>query len=239
VDRSILIGLPTYNGESSNRLCIVKLLKSSPVVISTIELRVSILPHNFNILWAAALNNRPQITDFLLWHADVLPQGDHWLKTLLDERDRVGADVISSVIPIKNEQGMTSTALDTSLWSPRRYSLKEVHDQPEPTWTAPGLLLNTGLMLVDFTKPWVEKVWFQFHTKIIQQADGAFKAKVIPEDWDFSRQCHKLGVPIYATKSVVIHHRGTYDFPSDGVWGLETDKEHTVDQPTESNPEHP
>lgn len=224
MDRSILIGLPTYDGTSHSRIHIVRLLKNAPCELQFLEMRTSVLPYNFNILWTATLNHRPRFTDFLLWHADVLPQGEQWLSVLLSERDRVKADVISAVIPIKNEQGMTSTARDTDFWNPDRYSLAEVNAMTEPTWTTPDLLLNTGLMLVDFTKPWVEQVHFQFHDRIVKDEDGKFKAQFAPEDWDFSRQCHTLGLSVYATKAVPVLHRGVYDYPSNGVWGFETDK---------------
>src|SRR5262245_29113674 len=71
----------------------------------------SILPHNFNILWCDALNRREELglTHFAMTHSDVAA-GQYWLDTLIAEQQATGVDILSTVIPIKNERGITSTA---------------------------------------------------------------------------------------------------------------------------------
>lgn len=228
----VVVGLPTYDGTRENGIPLARLLKhyNPEVIVNLIELKTSALAFGFNIIWANMLNLRSHPTHppthFLLWHADVLPQGDTWLDTMLSEMERVGADVLSAVIPIKNEQGMTSTARETDdPWRPLRYTTTEISVMRENTFTEPGILLNTGLMLVDFRKPWVEEVCFTMHDRIAKGADGKFKASFQPEDWDFSRQCRAKGLNLYATKAFPVVHMGKTAFRSDQVWGFATDEE--------------
>ena len=70
----------------------------------------SLLANSINRLWVQALNERTDHgwTHFAMHHADVqAPAG--WVDTLADEMARVGADVISAVVPIKDYRGLTST----------------------------------------------------------------------------------------------------------------------------------
>src|SRR5689334_10761696 len=67
---------------------------------------------NFNSLWCKALNSRERDgwTHFAMIHSDVLPE-EWWLDTLLVEMARAHADVLSVVLAIKDNRGVTSTAL--------------------------------------------------------------------------------------------------------------------------------
>lgn len=233
--KHVVIGLPSYDGTRYNGMALARLLKNPPpdLLINLIELRTSALAFGFNILWANVLNFRQHPTHppthYLLWHADVVPQTENWLGIMLSEMERVGADVLSAVIPIKNELGMTSTAREAdppNRWRPLRYTLTEVSVMADPTWTAPGLLVNTGLMLVDLRKDWVERVHFTLNDRIYRGSDGKWRASMEPEDWNFSRQCHALGVSLYATKAIVVDHVGTTNYRSSNVWGYPTDIEY-------------
>ena len=99
--------------------------------------------------------------------------------------------------------------------------MTEILDRPV-TWTAPDLLVNTGLMLVDFREPWVERVCFTIRDKIHEE-NGTWVAEVEPEDWGFSRQARALGVPLHVTRRVAVMHIGSKAFPNDVKWGIETD----------------
>ena len=79
-----------------------------------------------------------------------------------------GADVVSTVLPIKDRRGVTSTAIDDpeDEWTPlRRLTMREVHRLPE-TFSAQAdcgypnnaLLVNTGCFVLDLRKPSVERV---------------------------------------------------------------------------------
>jgi hypothetical protein len=73
----------------------------------------SLLAKNFNEFWAMALNAREEghdLTHFAMLHDDVVPE-DGWLDKLLEDQLSSGADLVSAVIPIKDQRGMISTIL--------------------------------------------------------------------------------------------------------------------------------
>lgn len=190
----------------------------------------SCLPRNFNELFCAALNARKDgATHFCMLHSDVVPHGIGWLDVMCDEMERVGADVLSAVIPLKISNGMTSTAMDEPVdgsdayWRPRRLSMTEVYNDYPETFTSGLLLVNTGLMLVDMRKDWVNNIWFQFEDRISRDAVGNFVALNVPEDWDFSRRAKKLGAKIYATRKVAATHFGHMGFGNMFAFGKKTD----------------
>lgn len=192
------------------------------VSFQLMESSSSLLNHCFNTLWCSALNMRAQgITHFAMIHSDVEPEA-FWLDTLYDEMQKSKADVISAVIPIKDERGITSTAVDTGdLFDPRRLTMREVMQLP-PTFTAKDaggpLLLNTGLWLCDFTKPWASDVFFHtLHRTILE--DGQWKPQVVSEDWYFSDQLNKRGLRLAATRTVKVTHIGTGEYRNDQAWG--------------------
>lgn len=185
----------------------------------------SICTFNFNQLWCGALNLREKegVTHFLLWHADVIPLGKEWLDVLFEEMAANKADVLSAIIPIKDERGLTSTAFDLGNWKAARMTQKQALNPEFPdTWTAPNLLLNTGLMLVDMRKPWVEKICFTINDRIVFE-NGQWKAYCEPEDWNFSRQCHKLDLRLFVTRKVITEHCGYKAYRSDEIWGQDVD----------------
>lgn len=53
-----------------------------------------------------------------------------------------------------------------------RIAMTEAADLLRPIFTDDKLLINTGM--VDFTKPWVEQVHFEFKDEIRQAPDGTF-----------------------------------------------------------------
>jgi hypothetical protein len=72
----------------------------------------TVLPLNCNTLWAEALNRheREGTEWFAMLHSDVAAEPG-WLDTLVDEANRLSADVLSVVVPIKDRRGSTSTAI--------------------------------------------------------------------------------------------------------------------------------
>lgn len=184
--------------------------------------RSSLLALNFNIGWCEALNLRAQGVAplyFLLLHSDIIAKSGDWFTTLFQEMASHRAEVLSVVVPIKDSRGLTSTARNTDRWRPVRYTLAEIARQPI-TWTAPDLLVNTGMLLVDMRREWVERVCFTVNDTIAHNpVTGRWEADVEPEDWSFSRQCHALGVQVWATRAVAVTHLGESGFDSDAVWG--------------------
>jgi hypothetical protein len=183
----------------------------------------------FNKLWIQALELRETqgFTHFLMLHSDIVVQ-PYFIDQMMDIMNRTGADVLSAIVPIKDEKGVTSTAIDEPIndldvrWRMRRLTMREVHKMPE-TFTHPKLLINTGCMLVDLRKDWVEKIYFHFDDEIIMH-QGKRIAVCQPEDWGFSRDARKLGAKLWATREVKVKHAGQQMYPNDVAWGeWETD----------------
>lgn len=215
----VLIGIPSYDGRihHSTHTAIAHAVRP-PTQTQVVFSQMSILTKCFNNLWIVMLNNRKDYTHFAMLHADIRPEA-LWLDKMMGIMADHKADVLSAVVPIKSEHGLTSTAIDTDPWNPRRYTMKEMHEMEEGTFTRDGLLVNTGLMLVDISGDWVEKMHFRFNDAIEKNERGLWEAKTAPEDWNFSRDARDLGRSIFVTKSIRLDHLGAQPFPNQGVWG--------------------
>lgn len=179
----------------------------------------SALPHNFNLLWAEAVNGRPEYTHFAMVHSDVIPEAE-FLSKLLHTMEEKNVDVVSTVIPLKSNTGLTSLAVDNDFWFPKRLTMKELKDLDSYS----NLLFNTGCWIARLDRPWVEEVCFTFKTEMHKE-NGKLVAKFEPEDWAFSRFCIAKHIPYSITKNVVVRHMGTTAYPNQGEWGTwNTDK---------------
>jgi hypothetical protein len=227
---SLLVALPSYDGRRYNAQAMASLLQIRNVDVRTYEVHGSLLALNCNRAWAEALNSRP--TFFMMIHDDILPVEDNWISLMFQELLDRRASVLSVVSPIKTPDGLTSTAIETEdSWNPRRLSMTEVFERPE-TWTEDGLLLNTGLMLVNFTEPWVERVHFTINDQIIHR-DGKWVPEAQPEDWNFSRMARERGARLYATRKVIIQHVGRAGYDNSMAWGSQlTDPLHAKQEVT-------
>jgi hypothetical protein len=186
----------------------------------------SALTRNFNELWCAALNEREKgVTHFMMLHDDIAPE-PWFADTMMDIMTSNNADVVSVIVPIKDHTGYTSTALDAppfagaDPWRVTRLTMHEVYNDYPATFTRHNLLINTGCMLVDIRKPWVEQVRFRFEDKIVKR-NGKFYAENMPEDWLFSQDALKLGAKLYATRVVKVNHVGQIKFSNALTWGTE------------------
>lgn len=203
----------------------------------------SLLARSFNDAWAKALDmyEAGEIDAFAMQHADIGP-GVGWLSTLIDEMESSGADVVSAVVPIKDDRGLTSTAVDDSgdIWRPRRLTMTQVKELPTTFGDAEvggPILLNTGLWVCRLG-PWAlqedadgnAKIRFRIQDVIRRLADGKRAPGVIPEDWDFSRQLRAEGLTLKATKAVKLLHFGETFFPNNSVWGWEKDHQNAPDK---------
>lgn len=223
----IYLGIPSYNQMLEAKAVEAIWFAGGQGVAQYKCESVSLLAYGFNRLWCNALNARKNgITHFLLLHSDVIPyDAKNWVNILKAEMLEKEADVMSVVVPIKSPQGLTSTAYDMSCeenpWAVQRLTMSQVMALPE-TFTHLGLLINTGCLLVDITKPWAEKICFTVNDKIVRLEDGSFMAQNEPEDWNFSRQVSQYGGSIWATRKVVVAHMGRADYMNDDAWGSET-----------------
>ncbi len=185
----------------------------------------TLLPLAFNQAWAGVLDLRDSgvpVRYFAMIHDDITPE-PWWLDTLIDELERLNADVVSAIVPIKDDKGLTSTAVYTGdIWLPRRLSMAEVMELPETFGeedVAGPLLLNTGLWVADITKPWANEVCFDFMNRIRRTSNGERVAECVPEDWLNSHRLNELGCKLYATRKVRVEHQGNTDYPNDVSWG--------------------
>ena len=197
----------------------------------------SCLTDNFNRLLSAAINayrENPEEgpTHVGMVHADVAPDG-FWLDDMLRLQHESGADLLSVVLPIKAEEGYTSTAVEDEVGFLRRLTKREARRCP-PVFDAesagfPGhrLMISTGLWLMDLRKPWVERAWpreytpgyeapcFTVPNRMLQHPDGSWYSVWLSEDWNFSRMLHKLGARPMSTNAIPCGHWGTCEWRND------------------------
>lgn len=185
---------------------------------------------NFNALWCAALNTRRDFgwTHFAMLHQDVQP-ARYWVDTLLEELDRAEVDLLSVVLPIKDDYGVTSTAiLDKHKLATRRLTMTEVHQLPVTFRSrdlatlgyANHLLLHgSGMWLCRFDQAWVERVWFEAPSRILPTASGDFISAVWDEGWNFSIQLYSLGQQIACTRRTPANHLGGGCWGNEEPWG--------------------
>lgn len=246
----ILVGIPSHDDTLRSGMALAVMTEQgqpNTPRFRMVHVQCSLLAFGFNQLWCIALNNRKVFSHFLMLHADVEPMENGWLRTMVDEMERVGADVLGAVIPLKNETGVTSTAIvydlanahqlydteDRDAAKRRRLTLREVDEFPETFDMAnvvdyqhlqeiaprPALLVNTGLMLVRLDAPNVEKLFFTINDAVWQRADGKFVCDVEPEDWFFSARAAELGLKVFATRKVKVEHIGSKGYSNFGGWG--------------------
>lgn len=199
----------------------------------------SLLSKNFNVLWCMLLNSM-QSDDppeyFAMLHSDVAAEPG-WLDLMISILERQKLDLLSAVVPIKSQHGLTSTAVarvDGSTWRVgQRLTMTEVYGLP-PTFTSEDLgrdlLVNTGCWVAK-VGDWCKEVSFTINDRIILSPDGTYHSETEPEDWYFSRLCHDLGLRIGATRSVRIAHDGSASFRNDQPWGTHKHDSDMADGP--------
>jgi hypothetical protein len=198
----------------------------------------SLLAAGFNHLYCSALNmfNAGEITHFAMLHADISPCS-FWLDILVEEMDRLSADFVSTVVPIKDERGLTSTGVGLFGvdWNPvRRFTMSEIMELPETfsisdtSYPEHVLLHNSGCWLADLRNPLfhaedadgVGIVSFTIRDRILKKAD-TWEYQVEPEDWYFSRRLYDQNARTFATRKVSVNHVGHSMYPNDRAWGTQ------------------
>lgn len=230
---SVFVAVPNTGSIKSNAVpgLIHPTAPASGVSVHLRLLDVGMHCLNFNHLWCDALNERHQrgLTHFAMHHADI-EAAPGWLDVLLSEMARVAADVLSVVIPIKDERGLTSTALaDTEGRVKRRLTMHEVHRLPGTFETGDAtharnerLFINTGLWICRFDAPWVEDVCFRTFDQIHRREDGKFEAAELTEDWALSHWLHMKRLRVFATRKVAVKHHGARPYTNAEPWGTWT-----------------
>lgn len=238
----IYLALPTYDGRclagTYDAAVRVPCRPTSrhPMIIRTNDF--SLLPNNFNTLWCEALNGykHGDCRYFVMLHADIIPQPE-WVDDLLDLIKLHDADIVSTIVPIKNSIGLTSTAIGDphDPWKlVKRLTMSEVYDMPE-TFSAADigfpnnpLLVNTGCWICDLSKPWTREVndhgeskfAFNIHSRNLLNSEGLFYVDhARPEDWNMSRHVWNCGGKVLATRKVKVTHFGNAGFTNAQPWG--------------------
>ncbi len=207
----IFLALPNYGSYEPQSLFTI-LNATNKRSIQIFSHTSSLLVDSFNTCWAEMLNT-PGVEYFAMLHADVITTGP-WLDQLIDELEEKNLDVLSVVLPLKDEKGITSTGILSKDFKVTRLTLAEVEKQP-PTFTIETLLGKTNSVLLVNTGMWVAKAgdWmkkfdgFRAHSEIVLK-DGKYITLNSPEDWDFSSWCADNGLKVGATKIIKAGHVG-------------------------------
>lgn len=247
---NVLLACPTYDGQIHMGAAMAFWLQSSRNhQVSCCPQGNSLLAHNFNDLWCTALNLQKErkLKWFAMLHADLQPE-PFFLDKLIHEAEVFNADMLSAVVPIKDNRGLTSTSIAkpgdkfTQFCRltqaqvnhhdfPQTFGIEEAADAlerlPDPLRITDvpreALLVNTGCFVCRIDKPWSSKVWFEIADRIVVK-DGLWSSEVEPEDWNFSRKLIAHGAKVMATKCLKMIHWGVSTYCSDVVWGSTTDK---------------
>ncbi len=194
------------------------------------------IPHNFNMLWCEALMNRNTFTHFAMLHDDCMPM-EGWLDVLLEEMDRVNADIMSSVLCIKDHRGLTTTGVRyPGTWGTRRFTKKELWRMPE-TFSIEDtdepnriLAIGTACWICKFPQAgWPDRFpGFQNEHKITW-AGGEPSPQFDSEDWLFSDWAASQGLRIFSTRKVHMGHQGAaFFFNNDDAGTVETELQRPV-----------
>lgn len=236
----VCLALPTYDGKVGVGTAQAYELLPTKGAVDVVRARCnsSLLTKTFNALWCAALNARAAgVTHFAMIHADIHPSAHGWLDVMVGELVKHDADMIAAVSPLKNDFGLTSTAVAVDScdpWLCRRLTMREVYELPETFGAADvggPLLLNTGLFVCDLSRPWWDelepdgrtlKLCFDFKNRIIRDPEtGEFHAEAVSEDWLFSQELNRRGAKLMATRKVVLGHEGSKEYTTDRAWGTQ------------------
>lgn len=225
---SVFLACPTHDGRVSAETAVGLYAAASRTRDCGICVRTSsLLTMACNELWMMAIAQGKHQW-FAMLHSDIGPE-QYWLDKLIGLAIAHDADMVSAIVPIKNNSGVTSTAIGTpdDGWGfERRLTQREIHDKDFPdVFEHPRLLLNTGCCVVRM-RPEIANplaVYFDSPNAVTQEPDGTWFVRVVSEDWFFSRAIRQAGGKVLATKAVRVNHHGHHIFPSDAVWGDEHD----------------
>ncbi len=197
--------------------------------------RSSLLAHAFNDCLVAC-HEMGGFDYFGMLHADV-SCSDDWLGVMVRLLEKHRLDVLHTVIPIKDSNGLTSTAVAYSddPWAcVRRITTTELAKLPETfdidalrecyDKNAIRLLPNTGCIIMR-NDDWLRDFpGFNIMDRISRHGDH-WSSDVVPEDWNFGHWCARNGIKVGGTKAVLaVHHQAQGSFSNNEVWGQEVDK---------------
>lgn len=243
----IFIGVPIHGGSVSAPTAnsIVSAASGLQHEIQFQIVGLSLLARGFNTLFCSAYKR--DFDYFILLHSDIgvysnIP-GTSWADILVNRLRQLEMASVSVVSPIKNEQGVTSTALQLHKNNPygmRRITVKELEKLPPqcilkedvcklfnvPQEEAGPLLINTGVLCMDLKNvDWFGLRWPGFHIEdcIAWNKQGVPDPYTTPEDWNLSRWLDRKKLSYCAISDLQINHLGSKSFTNFGNWGWDTD----------------
>lgn len=187
----------------------------------------SLLAFSHNLLISSA--RQIEKCDYLInMHNDIVMDPDGLLD-LVELCQLLKADVVSAVVPIKDDRGLTSTGTCGAAdeWEQvKRFTMTEIMAMPETFGQevckeGDILMINTGVMIIDMKAPWVKDICFTIKDRIIE-VEGRPHPIVLPEDWGLSRDLYKWGAKVYATRKLKLTHLGRMAYPNSQAWGTVT-----------------
>lgn len=245
---TVFVALPEYGGSvspDSREAYYCRADKSNRYVHAVFRHQSSLLANGFNHCWCKFVNSLCMFDYFVMLHSDVAPSDD-WLHMLITELEQGGYDLMHAVSPIKDRDGMSSTALGHSsigrrFESKRRIALHEAKtvlpntfggeqvlailstDGFAPPLNDLCLLPNTGCMVIKKSDKWLDFPGFQIYDALIRTEDGELEPVVMSEDWELGAWSHRNGLKVGATTKVNIRHSATTWYDSTKQWGYTTD----------------
>lgn len=193
----------------------------------------SLLAYGFNQSYCEFLND-PSYDYFGMLHADVYPQQVGWLDLLMNLLDDGQGDIIHAVCAIKDDRGLTSTAIGTiqDKWRVRRLTITELHAMPvsfdvEDVTRALCvgsadqycLLPNTGCLLMKRGEWCTRFPGFTINDEIVKLNETLYVPRVEPEDWNLGRWAAANKVRVLGTRAVVTQHMGRASYGTHEPWG--------------------
>lgn len=248
---TVYLAAPSYDGMRADRNAQHIYMNASKRDVVVLSQTGSLLALGFNEALCRAYNGYKEDNAkwFAMIHADILPDGDFWIDALIAEADKVGADMMSAVVPIKSGRGLTSTAFSDpanpwGVWC--RFTQKQIWSAGVPeTFDATGaktilqtllpepfasrvpdgmLLVNTGCFVcrIDRLAANASPPWFTITDQIVQ-TNGQWCPQTVPEDWQFSKMLAERGHSVYATRVVPLTHWGGAAYRSTTPFGSDYD----------------
>jgi hypothetical protein len=189
----------------------------------------SLLPTAFNECLAEAMTMRDagDVDAIAMLHSDIEPEG-RWLEELYGEAWINRAMLASAVVPIKNDEGRTSTAIGVKgdRWRvPRCIYMRDrerlpVTFGPEHVCGPDEvLLINTGMWLADLHHPFWDHFIdhartgtsaFQLHSRIVKHGQGQYQVETRSEDYELSHDLAEFGCRYVATWKPRLKHIGQH-----------------------------
>lgn len=196
----------------------------------------SLLGKSFNELWVLFLHSRGmlKLAAGAMIHSDIGAEMG-WLSKMWTIMNRVNADFLSVVVPIKNNEGWTSTAIhDAKTKAIRRLSLKQCFAYP-PTFCMSDigpeedcLCPNSGLWICRANLPQWEhideegRLIFHWECKDAitrNEERKIYETKGLSEDWHAGLMMKSLGIKVYCTTEVRCTHYGMGAWDNHTPWG--------------------